>query len=141
MPDQEEILRSLPVTLLGAFAPNVVTQNLTSIDLSLDKTVNNPTPNVGQQVTFTLTLANPAGGIDVAGIVVTDLLPSGLDFDSATTATGSYDENTGLWTVGTLAAGLAERSDLRLYALCRCIGFLWRTEWEFFSALNGHLHP
>jgi uncharacterized repeat protein (TIGR01451 family) len=100
------------VTLLGAFAPNVVTQNLTSIDLSVDKSVDNPTPNVGQQVTFTLTLSNPAGGIDVAGIVVTDILPSGLDFDSATTATGSYDENTGLWTVGTLATGATATLDI-----------------------------
>jgi len=94
------------VTLLGAFAPNVVTENLSnSIDLSLDKGVNNPTPNVGQQVTFTLTLTNPAGGPDATGVVITDNLPAGLDFVSATASTGTYDQNTDLWTVGTVVAG------------------------------------
>ncbi|MCI0361148.1 MAG: DUF11 domain-containing protein [Planctomycetaceae bacterium] len=94
------------VNLLGAFGPTVITQNLVNnIDLSLDKSVNNPTPNVGQQVTFTITVTNPAGGAEATGIVVTDNLPAGLTFDNATTATGSYDQNTDLWTLGSLASG------------------------------------
>ena len=37
------------VTLLGAFAPIAVTENITNeLDLAIDKTVNNPTPTVGQ---------------------------------------------------------------------------------------------
>ena len=43
-------------------------------DLSVTKTVSNPTPNVGDQITFTVTLSNQ--GLDTAtGVQVTDLPP------------------------------------------------------------------
>ncbi|HEX3152354.1 MAG TPA: hypothetical protein VHR66_30050 [Gemmataceae bacterium] len=75
-------------------------------DLALTKSVSDPTPNVGNQVSFTVTLTN--NGPDVAtGVRVTDLLPAGLTFVSATTSTGNYNGITGLWTVGTLASGAA----------------------------------
>jgi uncharacterized repeat protein (TIGR01451 family) len=71
-------------------------------DLELAKKVNNPTPNVGQTVTFTLTVTNH--GPDAAtGVTVHDLLPAGLTFVSATTGHGTYNSTTGVWTVGTLA--------------------------------------
>ena len=48
-------------------------------DLSVTKTVSNATPNVGDQITFTVTLSNQ--GPDAAtGVQVTDLLPAGLTF-------------------------------------------------------------
>ena len=94
------------VTVLGAFAPIAVTQDIDNeIDLSVTKTVSNATPAVSQNVTFTITVANPAGGPQATGIVVTDDLPAGLTFVSASTATGSYDEDTDLWTVGSIAPG------------------------------------
>jgi uncharacterized repeat protein (TIGR01451 family) len=76
------------------------------IDLSLTKTVNNATPQVGQNVTFTITLSNSnAAGIDTAtGVTVMDALPAGLTFVSSSSANGSYDSGTGLWT---LASGIA----------------------------------
>ena len=71
-------------------------------DLALTKTVSDPTPNVGDQVTFTVTLTN--NGPDTAtGVQVTDLLPAGLTFVSSTASQGSYDSVTGIWTVGTVA--------------------------------------
>ncbi len=70
-------------------------------DLALSKTVNNPAPNVGDTVTFTVTLSD--NGPDAAtDAQVTDLLPSGLSFVSDTTSQGTYDPSTGLWTVGTV---------------------------------------
>ena len=75
-------------------------------DLALTKTVSNPTPNVGDTITFTVTLTN--NGPDTAtGVQVSDLLPAGLSFVSATPSQGTYDTATGLWTVGTVAVGNA----------------------------------
>ena len=70
-------------------------------DLALSKTVNDTTPNVGDTITYTVTLSN--NGPDAAtGVQVTDLLPAGLSFVSDTTSQGTYDPATGLWTVGTV---------------------------------------
>ena len=73
-------------------------------DLSLAKTIDNPTPNAGQNVTFTLNLNNagPGAGTSVA---VTDKLPPGLTFVSAAPSQGSYDSISGVWTIGTVSAG------------------------------------
>jgi uncharacterized repeat protein (TIGR01451 family) len=52
-------------------------------DLSITKTVSNPTPNVGDTVTFTVTLSN-LGPNTATNVTVNDLLPAGLTFVSAT---------------------------------------------------------
>jgi uncharacterized repeat protein (TIGR01451 family) len=71
-------------------------------DLALTKSVSNPTPNVGDVITFTITLAN-AGPNAATNVAVTDLLPAGLTFVTATPSQGTYNSATGLWGVGTLA--------------------------------------
>ncbi len=74
-------------------------------DLSLAKSVSNSAPATGSTVTYTLTVANAAGSTSSAsGIVVRDVLPSGVSFVSAS-GTGTYNSTTGEWAVGTLAAG------------------------------------
>jgi uncharacterized repeat protein (TIGR01451 family) len=79
---------------------------LLPIDLSVAKAVNNPTPNVGSNVTFTITLNNAAGFSPATGVTVSDLLPAGLTFVSATPAAGTtYNSGTGVWTVGNLGSG------------------------------------
>ena len=70
-------------------------------DLALIKTVNDSTPNVGDDVTFTITLTN-LGPDTATAVQVTDLLPAGLTFVSATPSQGSYNSATGLWTVGSV---------------------------------------
>ena len=81
-----------------------VTATPASADLSLSKTVNDASPNLGNQVTFTLT-ANNAGPDDAANIVIQDTLPAGMTFVSSTPSLGSYDSSTGQWTLPSLANG------------------------------------
>jgi uncharacterized repeat protein (TIGR01451 family) len=75
-------------------------------DLALSKVADNSAPNEGETVTFTVTLTNN-GTNAVNGIAVTDLLPAGLTLltaapDAPLPSQGSYDDATGVWTVGAL---------------------------------------
>ena len=73
-------------------------------DLSITKAVSDPTPNVGDTISFVLFVQN-LGPDDATDVRVNDPLPGGLSFVSAATGEGSYDSGTGIWTVGAVAAG------------------------------------
>lgn len=72
-------------------------------DLSIRKTVDSVAAAVGQNATFTITLSN-AGPATATNVAVTDQIPAGLTFVSATASQGTYDSTTGLWTVGAVPA-------------------------------------
>ncbi|MDT5270100.1 MAG: hypothetical protein QOH49_2286 [Acidobacteriota bacterium] len=97
---------------------------VSSSDLSLSKTVNNPNPIQGQNVTFTLTLTN-AGPSNATNVVVTDLLPAGLTFVSATPSTGTYTSGTGAWAVASLTSGA--NATLQIVALVGNTGTITNT--------------
>ena len=78
-------------------------------DLGLAIAVDNATPNVGNTIAFTITLTNH-GPDAAAGVKVTDLLPAGLTYVSATLSQGSYVSSTGVWTVGGVANGASRRT-------------------------------
>jgi gliding motility-associated-like protein/uncharacterized repeat protein (TIGR01451 family) len=73
-------------------------------DLTITHTVDNPTPNFGDKVTFTITVNNVGEG-DFINTLVSDLLPSGLQLVSSSATSGTYDPATQLWTIPTLNAG------------------------------------
>lgn len=73
-------------------------------DLSLTKTVNDTIPQNGDVITYTLTLTSGGPGT-TTNIKVADVLPAGLVYQSSNATIGSYDPNTGIWDVPTLAAG------------------------------------
>ncbi|MBE6506218.1 MAG: DUF11 domain-containing protein, partial [Methanobrevibacter millerae] len=78
-------------------------------DLSIIKTVNESTPNYLKLVKWTLTVTN--NGLDAAtGVNVSDVLPSGLIYQSATPSVGSYSN--GVWTIGDLAKGASQTLDI-----------------------------
>jgi uncharacterized repeat protein (TIGR01451 family) len=61
--------------------------------------VDDPAPNEGGTVVYTVTLTN--NDTDTAtGVEVTDLLPAGMTFVSSATTQGSYVSGTGVWAVG-----------------------------------------
>lgn len=77
----------------------------TVADLSLGMTRSNATPTYGTTFTYTLTASSAATSSATAtGVTVGDLLPSGATFVSSA-GTGTYNSGTGVWSVGSLAAG------------------------------------
>ncbi len=90
-----------PVTVT---APPTCSSVAPQADLELTKTSSSPAVRPGDTLTYTLTLVNKGPGT-ANGVVVRDVLPASLSFVSATTATGSYNNATGLWTLGNIAPG------------------------------------
>ncbi len=81
-------------------------------DVEVIKHVNNLTPEKGDTVTWTITVINH--GRDVAeNVVVTDVLPAGLEYLTNTVPTiGSYSHNRNEWTIGVLKVN--ERHNLTI---------------------------
>src|SRR5262249_44877676 len=83
-----------PTTAADQFDPNAgnnqasATATPQQADLALTKTVSNPTPNVGDTITYTVTLTNN-GPNAATGVQVSDPLPAALSFAGATPSQGS----------------------------------------------------
>src|SRR5262249_40664175 len=81
-----------------------VTETPQRADLALTKTVAPAAPNVGDTITFVVTLTNK-GPNAATNVSVTDVLPGGLNLISAIPSLGSYDSGNGVWTIASLASG------------------------------------
>lgn len=73
-------------------------------DLSVTKTVDNPTPGERSTVIYTVSLSNH-GTEHATGVAIADALPEGVAFTSAAASTGSYSTGTDIWSVGNLDFG------------------------------------
>jgi len=73
----------------------------TDVDLRLIKDVDSVNPHVGGTVTYTISVEN-LGPDDATNVQVTDILPPGLIFVSAVPNQGSYNQVSGIWTVGSI---------------------------------------
>ena len=89
-----------------------VTDQVARADLSVSKTVNNPTPTVGATIDYTIVLTN-RGPHRALNVKLADVLPSALSYSNATPSSGTYDRVSGIWTVGTVAAYGSETLVLR----------------------------
>lgn len=79
-------------------------------DIVLSKTVNNNTPNEGEDVVYTIIVENK-GTITATNVQVTDILPVGLNYVSGTPTAGSWNSPT--WTLTSLAPGAIEYLSLK----------------------------
>lgn len=70
-------------------------------DLELDKEVDDATPDEDDTILYTITLTNN-GPDDATGLEVDDTLPAEVAYVSHIASQGTYDDNTGIWTVGDL---------------------------------------
>ena len=76
------------------------------VDLDIDKSVDQNVVNVGDTLTWTVTVRNDplTGNTAATGVVVDEVLPAGVTFVSSNATNGSYNSGSGIWT---LAAPLA----------------------------------
>ena len=74
----------------------------TCADLAISKTVDNPNPIIGSNVTFTVTATNN-GPNDATGVLVSDVLQAGYTIVSATPSVGSWVLST--WNIGNFSNG------------------------------------
>ena len=72
-------------------------------DLSIEKDVDNSTPNIGREVEFTITVTNN-GPLDASNIVISDQLTTGFIYVSDDSL-GDYNATTGEWTISNLPNG------------------------------------
>ncbi|QIK63227.1 DUF11 domain-containing protein [Leucobacter viscericola] len=77
--------------------------NLAIVNMAPSVSVAPATAGIGQDVTYTLSLAN-SGPYDAADSTATFQLPAGMTYVSSN-GDGSYDSASGTWTVGTVANG------------------------------------
>ncbi|MFQ6602160.1 gliding motility-associated C-terminal domain-containing protein [Flavobacterium sp. C3NV] len=91
-------------------------------DREVTKTVANG--SAANEVVFTVAAKNNGPNED-RNVVVTDALPSGYTFVSASPSTGTYDQSTGIWNIGNLAVNAA--AALNITATIKTIGGVTNT--------------
>lgn len=93
-----------------------------TVDLQVTKTLQSldaPCHAGTCNATFLITVNN-AGTSSVSSAQVTDILPAGLSFSSATATAGTYNGGTGIWNIPTIPAGGS--STLTLSTIVQQIG-------------------
>jgi uncharacterized repeat protein (TIGR01451 family) len=113
------LLETTNVSSTAALDSITLTSGAPSADLNLTKTVSKSNPEVGQTVDFTVTVNN-AGPSAATNVEVKDLLQNGYTFFSANATLGTYDNVSGLWTVGAIPA--AGNVELTLRAVVNATG-------------------
>lgn len=83
----------------------------TLVDLVLLKEVDQTHVEINETLVYTLTLRNN-GPSPATGVEVTDILPTGLRFQSYAATRGTYDDATGVWQVGNLGVDEAVQLEL-----------------------------
>ena len=67
--------------------------------------MSNASPAFGTSINYVLSVTNASGSaLTATGVTVQDTLPAGFSFTGAS-GFGSYNSITGVWTVGSIAAG------------------------------------
>jgi uncharacterized repeat protein (TIGR01451 family) len=85
----------------GFLEPDSITvkQLPASADLEIDKSADESEVTVGEMVTFTVSVTNN-GLSEATGVMVRDVLPAGVNYESSTATHGWYDVTSGFWDLG-----------------------------------------
>ncbi|MGD9613709.1 MAG: SdrD B-like domain-containing protein, partial [Kiritimatiellia bacterium] len=102
---------SVPVDPNPTNNASAVAVTVRGADLQVRKVTDNLRPDEGDPVTYRVSVTN-LGPSDTTGVVISDPLPAGVTYVSHVTSLGTYDDGTGLWTVGSLAYGAGAWLDL-----------------------------
>lgn len=89
---------------------------LEQVDLEVAKSVDQSDVSVGDTVTWTIVVANDAANANTnaTGVTISDMLPTGVTFVSATATNGAFNSENGIWT---LAAPLSPGASATLTIL------------------------
>ena len=103
-PDEAQASSTATLTVAAATGGGQASSTTPNAGLAITETVDNTAPPAGSTVHYALTVSalGPATSTDVS---VNDLLPSGLTFVTSTPSTGTYESDTGVWTIGDMASG------------------------------------
>ncbi len=94
-------------------APSDVVLEVRVADVSVTAALDTVQASLGDTVEVTVVAAN-AGPFPARGLEVQDTIPTALSFVSSRATTGSYDDATGVWTIGDLSAGAADTLVIRM---------------------------
>ena len=83
---------------------DTATDPLIHTDLAVFKSVSNDNPEEADLIAYTIVVTNN-GPVNATGVVIEDILPTGVTFDGASASQGTYDSGSGLWTVGAVDVG------------------------------------
>ena len=111
-----------------------------AIDVRVQMEVNDTTPDQGQILVYTVKVRN-MGPRSATGIVISDTLPAGLTFASASATQGSYNNDTHLWTVGDLASGVEKVLTLNAVVNAGTSGTTITNRAALFALDQGDLDP
>jgi uncharacterized repeat protein (TIGR01451 family) len=75
------------------------------LDLAVYKDVYNAVPKIGEISKFTVRVTNLHNSLSATDIEIEDILDGNLDLVDVSESTGSYDENTGIWSIAELGPG------------------------------------
>ncbi|MDF2379122.1 MAG: hypothetical protein P1V18_02775 [Candidatus Gracilibacteria bacterium] len=83
-------------------SPNLMVNANSDLEVTITADQAEVAKNAPLEYTITVTNNGPS---DTTNVTISDVLPSGVSFDSSLASQGAFDENTGLWTVGILLNG------------------------------------
>jgi uncharacterized repeat protein (TIGR01451 family) len=112
---RDEVNQALDYYYYVALAPDV------GVDIAVHKTVSVAQAVVGVGLTYLVEVEN-LGTAPATGVVVSDVLPPGLELTGLATSQGSYDPLSGQWSVGSLTIGGSALLNLAVTPLVAAAG-------------------
>jgi uncharacterized repeat protein (TIGR01451 family) len=82
----------------------VISMHVPGVDLAVGKMVDDPSPNQGAQILYTIAVRNE-GTDPTESAVIRDLLPTGLEYVSYQASQGTYEPLSGDWDLGVMESG------------------------------------